>query len=128
MDHHVLMRLTFIHSEFLQFIILLKNDLSGWKSHWTNNNLHHTKLIFTFYIYIYIYISILVPISLTIFKIISLHTAAKLITPTQKTKRAIYAFNSMKAALDERETHKRSNFALPLISCMDEGKCFHFTE
>lgn len=50
-------------------------------------------------------------------------TAAKLNTPT---KRAIYAFNSMKATTDQRDAHKRYHFTLTL-GCIDEGKCFHLT-
>lgn len=50
-------------------------------------------------------------------------TAAKLNT---STKRAIYAFNSMKATTDQRDAHKRYHFTLTL-GCIDEGKCFHLT-
>lgn len=59
----------------------------------------------------------------TISKIIDLHTKKK---DCVKTEREIYAFHSMKETLDEREVYKRSNFTLPLLSCIDEVKCFHF--
>lgn len=58
----------------------------------------------------------------TMSKIIDLHIKKK---DSVTTEREIYAFHSMKETLDEREVYKRSNFTLPLLSCIDAVKCFH---